>query len=363
MRFLLMILSSVVLLACQSVPTAPPYYLTSEPTLLNTVFAQRPINQQQDAPLVSINPATNKLHYGLYANVQDHRVMNIIPDFSFAGYGAGGVTLPQVKQIPVFMTLTPVAGDNYPQIQNAINALSNVALNQDGLRGAILLKKGGYNINQPLLIKHSGIVLRGEGQGIDGTVLLATNTALKNTFITAQGSGNKTPRYANTAALASITQQMVPTGSTSIEVMSSQGYRVGDEIAIKRTSNALWLSDEGIDTQQYKWRAKSYALTFERTITAIVGNTLYIDIPLVDTIEARFSGDKVYRMDTAQRIHHVGIENLRLQTLTRDNVDDENRSFYANQEKRYFMRQPVSLSHINSTNSHAVYTCNNCRID
>src|SRR5207244_1168214 len=41
-----------------------------------------------------------------------------IPDFSECGYGGGGVTIPDV---PVKVTLQPVAGDNSPQIQAAID--------------------------------------------------------------------------------------------------------------------------------------------------------------------------------------------------------------------------------------------------
>ena len=66
--------------------------------------------------------------------------MNIIPDFSFAGYGSGGVALPAVEHITVQITLAALPGDNHQQIQAAIDSLANKKIDKAGLRGAIVLK-------------------------------------------------------------------------------------------------------------------------------------------------------------------------------------------------------------------------------
>src|SRR6266849_609745 len=74
-----------------------------------------------------------KLQYR--TDTQGNRIM----DFSSAGYKAGGVPLPAVV---VAKKLTPIPGDNTAQIQAAIDAVSSLAANKDGFRGAVLLQPG-----------------------------------------------------------------------------------------------------------------------------------------------------------------------------------------------------------------------------
>src|ERR1700722_17118770 len=76
----------------------------------------------------------------------DHRLRyraddrgNRIMDFSYAGYGAGGVKLPDA---PAVKTLAPIEGDNTAQIQAALNDVAARNAGADGIRGAVLLKPG-----------------------------------------------------------------------------------------------------------------------------------------------------------------------------------------------------------------------------
>src|SRR5690242_12100303 len=85
---------------------------------------------------------------------------NKIPDFSNAGYKGGGVAIPMV---PVKATVWPVKGDNSVVIQKAIDSISQLPLDAFGFRGTVLLKMGEYNLEKPLYIRASGVVLRGEG--------------------------------------------------------------------------------------------------------------------------------------------------------------------------------------------------------
>src|SRR5206468_4198680 len=93
---------------------------------------------------------------------------NRIPDFSSAGYKGGGVPIPYV---PVKATVWPVSGDNSGKIQAAIDSVSALAPDAAGFRGAVLLKMGRYELEKPVSIKASGVVLRGEGMGDIGTIL------------------------------------------------------------------------------------------------------------------------------------------------------------------------------------------------
>lgn len=123
-----------------------------------------------------VNVATSgKLIYNTYANTGQTNSVNKIPDFSFAGYKGGGVALPNAQ---VVETINPTVGDARSLIQSAIDRVSLLPLNQNGVRGAILLKSGKYEVNGSLEIRASGVILRGEGQNTPdkkGTELYASS--------------------------------------------------------------------------------------------------------------------------------------------------------------------------------------------
>ena len=98
---------------------------------------------------------------------------NQIPDFSRCGYMGGGVKLPDV---PVVKTLSPSKGeaDDTAYIQAAIDEVCAMPLKKSGFRGALLLKKGTYRIKETVRIHASGVVVRGEGQHEDGTIIRGT---------------------------------------------------------------------------------------------------------------------------------------------------------------------------------------------
>jgi len=129
-----------------------------------------------------------KLIYEKYANQGEDTLVNIIPDFSFAGYMQGGVALPE--DIPVQVTLEPTGlDDDRDMIQNAIDQVSALTPDANGFRGTILLKKGIYRVNGSLIISTSGVILRGEGQlpeSMGGTELVAT-APIQHSFIKIEG--------------------------------------------------------------------------------------------------------------------------------------------------------------------------------
>src|SRR5690242_13815543 len=71
-----------------------------------------------------------------------------IMDFSAAGYGGGGVELPNV---PVRKTLRPSGGDDTPAIQAALDAVAAMPL-KDGFRGAVLLTAGNFICSNTLYL-------------------------------------------------------------------------------------------------------------------------------------------------------------------------------------------------------------------
>src|SRR4051794_24722120 len=133
------------------------------------LLARQDAQVQDTAPTVSrVYPgADGKLSY-----VPDEQG-NIIHDASHAGYGGGGVPIPT---IPIKESVWPIAGDNTANIQGAIDRVAALPLDRNGFRGTVLLRAGYYRMAAPVTINASGIVLRGEGMGDTGTILVGTGT-------------------------------------------------------------------------------------------------------------------------------------------------------------------------------------------
>ena len=277
-----------------------------------SVFAHA-ITTDADAPLVALDAASGQLRYRFYAERGADAARNIVPDFSRAGYHGGGVALPARTQIPVRRALSPLPqGDDHARIQAAIDEVSALAPDTHGRRGAVLLARGTYRISDTLRIRASGVVLRGEGRGTDGTVVVSTLTGPQGRIIEAGHPESAIPRAARDHRSTRIAMAYLPVGAMRVTVDSTEGYRVGDTIAVVREPNAAWVGPEGIDTARYGWKPKDYAMHYERVVTSVAGNTLGLDAPIVDAIEQRFGGGHVHRLDVA-RIAEAGIEDLQLQ--------------------------------------------------
>ena len=266
------------------------------------------------SPLVSSGPC-GILVYGRYANQGQTNKVHVLPDFSYAGYKGGGVPLPAA---PVRRTVSPGAGDDRAAIQAAIDDVSQMSPAADGLRGAVLLKKGIYQVGDSLYIKTSGVVLRGEGQGAAGTVLLATKTS-QHALIRIEGTGSGLGEVSGTRV--DIADSYVPVGRRTFKVASAVKLSQGDVIVVLRTPNQAWIDALGMG--QYGWTTSSYTIGHERKITAIDGDEITLDIPLVDTIEAKYGGGAVFKASIQGRIESCGVENLRLDSVYSSSTDED----------------------------------------
>ena len=145
-----------------------------------------------------------------------------IPDFSYCGYRNGGVKLPDV---PTLVTLEPTgAEDESDRIQTALDDLGKSLERTPDGRGALLLRKGLWKINKPLTMSYSGVVLRGDGDGEDGTVLLDTTQKWVSCLIEVKSS--RTSLEWPKVPLGNILDQpYVPVGSTSLRIWKETDKR------------------------------------------------------------------------------------------------------------------------------------------
>jgi hypothetical protein len=294
---------------------------------------------------------------------------NRLPDFSHVGYHAGEKVIPDV---PVRMTLKPTEGDDTKRIQDALDKLGKRRQDRNGHRGALLLKRGVYRVEGALKMSHSGIVLRGEGSGPDGTIIIATGYGDYKYKRTLLSVGDEGKIQVDQSSKQAIVDDYVPVGAHTFTVKSAAKYRRGDRIVVFRPSTAEWISSIGCDKlaarwagirdvrwvkdgkapgfyyqrlgydsqckmlqkegeswEEFKkrvpltkdgkkfdftrqWEPGSYDFYFERKITAISGNKVTIDAPIVHAMEQKCGGGAIYNYGTPGRVTEVGIENLRL---------------------------------------------------
>jgi uncharacterized protein YjdB len=274
-----------------------------------------------------VYPGTDgKLVYAKYANKNETNEDNTLPDFSNVGYMDGAVGVP-VGEVPVKITLNPTSsGEDRTRIQDAIDQVCNMPLDANGFRGAVLLKKGTYRLNDgtiPVLtdgmgyalrIWASGVVLRGEGQGADGTILYS-DFALNHTMITLEPVSQSTSE----TIMTRITDAYVGTGAKTFTVANASSFAVGDNIMVRFTPNATWYSDLKVDKDGYivdptdYWDVTSaFNIGFKRKIIAKNGNTITIDCSVVQPMQTKYGGGEIKKYTTTGRINKCGVEDLRI---------------------------------------------------
>ncbi|MCX7007613.1 MAG: hypothetical protein NTY53_10265, partial [Kiritimatiellaeota bacterium] len=251
-----------------------------------------------------------------------------IVDFSHAGYGGGGVRLPVV---PVCKEVAPSGGDDSAAMQAALDAVGALPL-KDGVRGTVLLRPGTFRCAQPLTLAHDGVVLRGSGAGKEGTVIEMTGAA--HICVSIAGERLRFPKEISAAGMP-ITDAYVPAGATSFSVKDARGLAAGDEILIRRLATAQWIRFMGMDKlvrngQPQTWMKNDSPLTVERSIRAVQGQRITLDVPLTDALDAHFlapGSAVVVKTTRPKRLTHCGLESLRIVspppsgTLTEHNND------------------------------------------
>lgn len=227
-------------------------------------------------------------------------------DYSTCGYHASETAIPDVA---VGIYVTPVAGDNSARIQQAIDYLAAKKPDVNGSRGAVLLGEGVYNIDNPLRINVSGIVIRGMGK--DKTTLIKRGVD-RGALIYIEGVN--TFRVGDTIE---ITDKKVMAGSYSFGVSNASSLKVGDRIQITRPSTAEWIlslkmNEFGGGEGYTGWKPSDIDITWDRTVVAVEGNKITVDAPLTTTLSEEFGGGFLTKGYNEGEITECGVENLSL---------------------------------------------------
>jgi len=252
-----------------------------------------------------------RLEYG--TDARGNRIM----DYSHAGYKGGGVVLPDVR---VVRTLDPAPGDSTARIQAALDEVSRLPRGDDGFRGAVLLNAGAYEVSGTLALTSSGVVLRGRGSSVSGTVVRVTGPPHR--FLEMSGAGS----WQLADATAPIRGAYVPSGADTVNVDSTSHLKAGDRVLVRRPVTEAWIRFMGMDTlsrdnKPQTWIKPGTMIESDRSIASISGNRVTLDVPLSDSFDAAHldpPGSAIVKYTFPGRIEEVGLEALRVTVPPRD---------------------------------------------
>ena len=297
--------------------------LTSAATIALTFALPLHAAPKKLSPVISTG-ADGRLVY----NTDEHG--NRVPDFSNCGYAGGDRAIPDA---PIRVVVAPLGGDNTARIQKAVDYVAGLPPDSNGVRGAVLLLKGRHEISGGLLVNASGVVLRGQGMGGDGTVLVAAGPD-RRTLIRIAGRNDRITRENPSWQ---IKDDYVPVGATSFHLTDANGLKVGDRISVFRPSTQAWIERLGMITfggvegdWRLTWKPGSRDLVWDRIVKSIAGDQVTVDAPITTAIEKEFGGGLLETCSWPGRINNVGVENLRLESaFDAGNPKDENHSWMA----------------------------------
>jgi hypothetical protein len=258
--------------------------------------------QKAEKPLPPLSFSQGKLHY-----VPDS-LGNRIPDFSYCGYKAGERPVPDAA---IKIIVPVIQGDATLRIQSAIDYVSKLPVDANGLRGTVLLQKGNYEVEGSLLFTVSGVVLRGSGFGKEGTTITGTGKS-RETLIRVVGKNDKV-----VTAPVAITDEYVPVNANTFHIAGVNNFKAGDLVLITRPSTKEWIDILGTDhfgggITALGWKPGQRNIDWVRTITAINGNSITFDAPLTTALDKKYGGATVSSFSWPGRIANCGIENIRL---------------------------------------------------
>ncbi len=211
-------------------------------------------------------------------------------DYSYVGYRMSQQPIPNAD-VKVYVGWHD--GDQSSRIQKAIDYVASLKPDKKtGLRGAILLGKGRFELSEPLRINTSGVVIRGTQKG--------------ETFLLKKGVDRGAVVYIEGKANRTITDTI------------HGNARKGDDVIIVRKSTQKWINlmkcgnfGGGLDLGYWGWHPGEADLEFTRKIAGVVNGQQTFDAPLP------ISYDKdciMLRYNWSGRIENSGIENITIES-------------------------------------------------
>ena len=233
-------------------------------------------------------------------------------DFSYAGYGGGGVQPPSIRAV---LRVRPTGGDDTALLQAALDRVASSREAADGFRGAVLLTPGRFRVAGQLRMRAGGVVLRGSGSS--ATTVVATGQG-RRTLV--EVGADEPPR---TGELARVTDATVPAGARTLTLESTEGLAAGDRVEVRRPSMREWIAALGMNRaegafadQRLHWTPGSRDLLWDRVVTDIdhQAKRVTLDAPVTTALESRYGGGTLAAVTADEPARRVGVERLTLES-------------------------------------------------
>jgi len=240
---------------------------------------------------------------------------NKIGDFSYVGYKKGNEPLPSLDSLTTFVTVPLRQGQDQSSEINTALQNAGQASKVNGIRGAVVLEAGTYEVAEDLLIKSSGVVLKGAGP--DKTTLYATGTSQRDVLII----GNEKQAGGTGSKHKVLNEVMV--GHNSLMIAEGSGLSQGDSVLVEHFFNNKFISDNNMQPDQVGeagW--KPYYRKVERSLLKVEDTTfngekvtcLTIDSSVFTSIEEKYGGATVQKQASESRITNAGVGGLRIES-------------------------------------------------
>ena len=240
----------------------------------------------------------------------------ILPDFSYAGYKYSEVPIPKVNHKVFNVTdYGAIPNDAKSDKYAIIAAIQAAEANGEGI---VLFPRGIYRLFtdeddlEPIMIKTSNIVFRGEGQGEKGSVLFFEKhldlkypdkrwTTPKMIQVSARGLEEKL-----TNVIADAKRE-----TFSIEVLDASRIKKGDWVTLylKNTSTDLIHYDIGPLKPEPEWKSileKGVVVNERHQVSSVIKNTITFFEPIHYDVQAKHN----WEILSFPHVEEVGFENL-----------------------------------------------------
>lgn len=196
-----------------------------------------------------------------------------------------------------------------------------------------MLTKGTYRVSGVILIRTSGVVLRGEGQdGNTGTIIVGIGTGqMDGLGVVVFKSPMSFEPMIESGTTQQITSGIVPVGSRTFEVENASMYNVGDRLIIQHPATDAWLKairygDTAGDEVPWVPLQGDLTMKFQGTVAAVVDNKIKLDSPVYSELRRSLSQANVSRHSGIGVLSECGIENIQVVSKNEDSIDLQNES-------------------------------------
>lgn len=225
-------------------------------------------------------------------------------DYSYVGFMRSEQMIPDA---PVVVYVGWQQGDQSARLQKAIDWIAaRKPDKKTGLRGAVLIGDGKFELSEPLRISADGIVVRGSGR--DKTTLYKKGVE-RGAVIYLEGS------------------EGLATGDT----IAPAEAKAGEDVVVWQQSTKEWIAQLGCsdfgggkDLGYWGWHPGEIDVLSTRTVKSVTNGQPVFDIPMTAS-----SGDmRLIRINADKRMRLSGVENLAIDSETDPaNEKDENHAW------------------------------------